>query len=238
MNLYWARDFSLEYFTYGNSNNPPLVLIPPGIGNATHFNQLIESLKDKFYILTFNLPGIGKSQSSTGDLKALAFEIADLLKDLKVIDPIILGESYGGSVAIEIDKLIKVKRLILFGSGEYFNSFIRFIFRLIFAPAVQFRLIRKVYSKILSLTPIFDFKEFKDEQLVTTNQRWLSVLDYKIDQSISKTPIDFYLGSKDIILNKKSLKKIKDNYPKLRFHKLDCNHFEYKKYYLLLDICN
>lgn len=38
MSIYEADKFTLEYFTYGDLSNSPIVLIPPGLGQASDLN--------------------------------------------------------------------------------------------------------------------------------------------------------------------------------------------------------
>ncbi len=232
MSIYKSNNFDLEYFSYGDLSNSPIVLIPPGLGQASHFDDLVKNLEDKYFVITINLPGVGLSESESGELKDLALYISELLNKLEIKNPAILGESYGGSLAIEIDKLIKVKKLILLGSGEYFNPLIRFILKLLFLPALKSKVLRRSYAKLINPLGIFNFKEFSDLQLLQINKRWLSVLNYKINEAKSNTPVVYYLANKDIIVNKFSTKKLKEKFVQFKIYSVKGSHFEYEKRYL------
>lgn len=238
MSIYKSNNFDLEYFSYGDLSNSPIVLIPPGLGQASHFDDLVKNLEDKYFVITINLPGVGLSESESGELKDLALYISELLNKLEIKNPAILGESYGGSLAIEIERLINVKKLILLGSGEYFNPFNRFIFEILFLPALKSKVLRRSYAKLINPLGIFNFKEFSDLQLLQINKRWISVLNYTIDSSESITPVIYYLANRDIVVNKSSIKKIKHKFSQFEIRLVKGTHFEYKSACLTLDICD
>lgn len=81
-----------------------LVLIHGASGNSRDFTfSLVDQLKDRYRVITFDRPGMGWSQTAGAAGTTLAGQ-ADILRaaadQLGAEHPIVLGHSYGGSVAM------------------------------------------------------------------------------------------------------------------------------------------
>ncbi len=83
-------------------SGPDLILIHGASGNLRDFLPLIDFLSPRYRVIAFDRPGLGWSgpipDGST--LRAQALQLADAAVQLGVRNPIILGQSYGGSVAL------------------------------------------------------------------------------------------------------------------------------------------
>ncbi len=82
---------------------PDLVMIHGANGNARDFSfELIDRMAEEFRVIAFDRPGFGHSDGFGTPLGPL--EQADILRraaqQLDVQDPILLGHSYGGAVAL------------------------------------------------------------------------------------------------------------------------------------------
>lgn len=83
---------------------PDLVLIHGASGNTRDFTfDLVDRLKGEFRVIAFDRPGLGWSDTA-GDRGVDPLVQADILRaaadQLGVRDPVVLGHSYGGAVAL------------------------------------------------------------------------------------------------------------------------------------------
>ena len=74
------------------------------MGNSHEFDEAIQLLSDKFYCLTVDLPGHGKTQVLGGDeyykMANTAHALINLLDELKIIKCFLVGYSMGGRLAL------------------------------------------------------------------------------------------------------------------------------------------
>lgn len=93
----------LAYFDEG-AGDQTLIMIH-GLGSyAPAWKKVIESLKGQYRCIALDLPGYGKS--STGDfsysMPFFAETIAAFIQELKIDNPIVVGHSMGGQVALTL----------------------------------------------------------------------------------------------------------------------------------------
>jgi pimeloyl-[acyl-carrier protein] methyl ester esterase len=93
-----------------------LVLLHGWGFNSELFNNLIDRYKNQYRITTIDLPGHGRSDDVSGGLDEWCDEIIKNLPD----NPILLGWSLGGLLAINIATKIKISKLILVASTPKF----------------------------------------------------------------------------------------------------------------------
>ncbi len=93
-----------------------LVLLHGWGFNSELFNSLIDDYKNQYRITLIDLPGHGRSANVDGGLNKWCDEIIKILPD----NPILLGWSLGGLLAINIAKKIKISQLILLASTPKF----------------------------------------------------------------------------------------------------------------------
>ena len=95
---------------------PDLVLLHGWGFNSELFNDLIDRYKNQYRITMIDLPGHGRSDDVSGGLDEWCDEIIKNLPD----NPILLGWSLGGLLAINISTKIKISKLILVASTPKF----------------------------------------------------------------------------------------------------------------------
>lgn len=111
-------DIYINYIEYGEKNARPFILLHGWGQNIEMMKPLGNAFKHAFRIIIVDLPGFGKSEEPPYGYSTL--EYADLLHklftELKVKDPIMIGHSFGGSVAISYASKYDVCKLILLAS--------------------------------------------------------------------------------------------------------------------------
>ena len=95
---------------------PDLVLLHGWGFNSELFHVLIEQYKGQYRITVIDLPGHGRSDDVDGGLDEWCDEIIKILPN----NPILLGWSLGGLLAIKIATQIKISKLILVASTPNF----------------------------------------------------------------------------------------------------------------------
>ena len=93
-----------------------LVLLHGWGFNADLFNDFIERYQDQYRITKIDLPGHGRSPEVLGGIDEWCAEIIKILPS----NPILLGWSLGGLLAINIATKIKISQLILLASSPNF----------------------------------------------------------------------------------------------------------------------
>jgi carboxylesterase BioH (pimeloyl-CoA synthesis) len=97
-------------------SGPDLVLLHGWGFNSELFNDLIDQYKNQYRITKIDLPGHGRSDNVDGGLNEWCNEIIKILPN----NPILLGWSLGGLLAIKIATQIKISELILVASTPNF----------------------------------------------------------------------------------------------------------------------
>src|SRR4051812_21225754 len=97
----------------------PLVLLHAlGLSRAS-WDPVVPTLVEHFDVLAVDLPGFGDSPSLPGGVEpspgALAAAVAELLDDLGVEEPAVVGNSVGGWVALELAARQPVASMTLLG---------------------------------------------------------------------------------------------------------------------------
>ena len=106
------------YFEKTGSGNPIILLHGWG-ANTNIFDSITNMLKTKYTVYAIDLPGFGKSEEP--DIPYNLDDYVDLLYqfiiDLDIYNPILLGHSFGGRIAIKFASLYNVSKLILVDSA-------------------------------------------------------------------------------------------------------------------------
>jgi len=111
----------IHFNKYGSSNKT-LVLLHGLCENTEIWNHTISELSEKYSILSFDLPGFGKSNINTFvSINEMAKLIQNEINALQIKNPILIGHSMGGYVALAYAHLFaeEISGLILFHSTAY-----------------------------------------------------------------------------------------------------------------------
>ena len=102
-------------------SGPPLLLIHGIAGSSRTWRDVIPRLTDRFTVIAPDLMGHGQSEKPTGDysLGAFASGIRDLLEVLGIDRTTVVGQSFGGGVAMQLayQHPERCERLVLVDSG-------------------------------------------------------------------------------------------------------------------------
>ena len=105
----------INYVQYGVESAQEVVLLHGWGQNIEMMNPIGKGLKSKYHITIMDLPGFGQSSEPP---KAFTnydyYECVDqLLTELNVKDPIMVGHSFGGRIAILYTSIKQTKKLVL-----------------------------------------------------------------------------------------------------------------------------
>ena len=109
------KDVNVNYIQYGKGKD---VLLLHGWGQNIEMMKFIGDRLDDYRITILDFPGFGESEEpdhpwTVGEYTDLVHQ---LVKDLKLKKPIIMGHSFGGRVAIKYASMHDVEKLVLFAS--------------------------------------------------------------------------------------------------------------------------
>lgn len=102
----------------------PLVLLHSLLADRTSFDRVIAALTASHQVFALDLPGFAGSDFVDGGLEAVADRVAEGLKTLRLAErPILLGNGYGGFVAlmVAIRHPDLAERLVLADCGAMFS---------------------------------------------------------------------------------------------------------------------
>ncbi len=112
------KDVYVNFIQYGNKSGKNIVLLHGWGQNIEMMDPIGKRLQNDFYITIIDLPGFGKSSEPTyGYTVYDYFEIVDeLLRKLKIKNPIMIGHSFGGRISIIYAAKKGVEKLVLLTS--------------------------------------------------------------------------------------------------------------------------
>lgn len=106
------------FINYIQVGEGPDVVLLHGWGQNIDMMKPIADKMDGYKFTILDFPGFGKSDepSTAWDVEKYTVLLEKLLKELKIKNPIIVGHSFGGRVAINYSSRNKVSKVVLFGS--------------------------------------------------------------------------------------------------------------------------
>ncbi|MBQ6476953.1 MAG: alpha/beta hydrolase [Bacilli bacterium] len=110
------NDLNINYIQYGKGKD---IVLLHGWGQNIEMMQFLgDRLCDNHRITILDLPGFGNSEEPHSDwfVKDYVNLVHELVKELKIKKPIIIGHSFGGRVAIKYSSLYDVEKVVLFGA--------------------------------------------------------------------------------------------------------------------------
>ena len=86
------------------SGDPPIVFVHGWCCDHTFFEPQFEHFKSSHTVVAMDLRGCGRSErpESGYDIPTLADDVAQLVRELAISSPVVIGHSLGGMVAIEL----------------------------------------------------------------------------------------------------------------------------------------
>lgn len=105
----------VNYLDYGNKKKDAIVLLHGWGQNIEMMQMLGEPFKNEYRIIIVDFPGFGLSPEPKRvmDVNDYTILIEELLKKLKVKNPILIGHSFGGRVSVKFASRNVVKKVIL-----------------------------------------------------------------------------------------------------------------------------
>lgn len=112
------KDVNINFIQYGNKKGKNVILLHGWGQNISMMDPIGKRLEKDFYITNIDLPGFGNSSEPTyGYTIYDYYEVIDeLLTKLKIDNPILIGHSFGGRIAIVYAAKKKVDKLVLLSS--------------------------------------------------------------------------------------------------------------------------
>ncbi len=110
------KEKSLSATTLGNSANTPIVLVHGNsMSSKIWQHQFQKSLSDKYFLISFDLPGHGDSDNlDTYGLAILAESVTTIIEYFKLSNYIVAGNSLGGDLILQLSqKLNRCKGIML-----------------------------------------------------------------------------------------------------------------------------
>lgn len=110
------KNIRVNYKQYGKGDD--IVLLHGWGQNIAMMDPIGEKLKDNYRITIIDLPGFGLSNEPdfAYTVSDYAVLVHDLLIELEINNPILIGHSFGGRISIVYASLYDVKKIVLFGS--------------------------------------------------------------------------------------------------------------------------
>ena len=92
----------LAIWTEGNKKNRPIIFVHGFPYDHFMWTSQIETLKDDYYCVTYDLRGLGKSRVGDGQytLEMYVDDLFAIIKDLKLKKPVLCGLSMGGYISL------------------------------------------------------------------------------------------------------------------------------------------
>lgn len=112
------KDTYINYVQYGNENGKDMVLLHGWGQNIEMMDPIGRRMQDDFRITIIDLPGFGKSPEPAEPYTVYDYYevVSELLKKLKVKNPILIGHSFGGRIAMIYAASKPVTKLVLLGA--------------------------------------------------------------------------------------------------------------------------
>ncbi|PHR10535.1 MAG: alpha/beta hydrolase [Aequorivita sp.] len=122
--IYHFHNTPIHYETSGNG--PAMVLLHGFLESATMWKSLLPKLSQKYFVITIDLPGHGKSGvvSEIHTMELMAEVVDEILQKLQISSATFLGHSMGGYVTLAYADMFseKVDKLILLNSTPAADS--------------------------------------------------------------------------------------------------------------------
>jgi aminoacrylate hydrolase len=101
------RAAGLYYETYGDPQDPPLILLSGLGGSASYWAPNIATLAERFHVIAYDHRGTGRSDRALSDasVSAMAHDVLALMDALGIDNADLIGHALGGHVALELARV-------------------------------------------------------------------------------------------------------------------------------------
>lgn len=108
----------INYIRYGKEDGKNIVLLHGWGQNIQMMQPIGDALMKNFNITILDLPGYGESTEPPypWSVKDYVVAIHELLTDLNIEEPILMGHSFGGKISLLYASMYPVAKLVLFAS--------------------------------------------------------------------------------------------------------------------------
>lgn len=116
--MYKYKDIEINYKDIGLKDGSPIVYLHGWGQNIEMMEPIAKPFKESHRLIIIDLPGFGLSQEPTTiwSLVDYADMVHELLKELNITKPNIIGHSFGGKISIVYASKYPVSRLMLLAS--------------------------------------------------------------------------------------------------------------------------
>jgi pimeloyl-ACP methyl ester carboxylesterase len=107
-----SQRLTLNYLDWGNEKAPPLILVHGGRDHARAWDDVALHLHAQFHVIAADLRGHGDSQWADAggyDLISFVFDLTELIRHLGLVQPVLIGHSLGGNIALRMAGLYPEK---------------------------------------------------------------------------------------------------------------------------------
>lgn len=109
------NDININYIDFGNKKGKAVVLLHGWGQNIQMMQMLGEPFQKDFRIVAIDFPGFGLSEEPKQSMGVDGYTkvVEELLKRLKIENPILVGHSFGGRVSVKFASRNAVEKVIL-----------------------------------------------------------------------------------------------------------------------------
>lgn len=112
------NDININYIVYGKNKKGTIVLLHGWGQNIDMMRPIGDYFASEYQVLIFDLPGFGMSEEPKypWSLSDYVEAIREVIKKEKIDNPIVMGHSFGGKLALLYASCYDTKKLVLFAS--------------------------------------------------------------------------------------------------------------------------
>lgn len=168
------KGINLHYELYEQPKNKPvLVLLHGFLSSSFSFRRLIPLLKDRYTILSVDLPPFGKSEKSTRftySFSNIAFVVCDLIRSFHFSKVHVVGHSMGGQICLYMAKQAPdlVEKIVLLCSSGYMKRMPKSLIYSSYLPYFHFIVKRKLARQgvLHNLRNVVHNHELIDQEMI------------------------------------------------------------------------
>ena len=105
----------LNYEECGNPDGRPIIIMHGWGCDHTTVASILDIEKEKMHVFNIDLPGHGKSDEPTSIWGVDDFTrlVERFIKDLEIINPVLLGHSFGGRITLLLSSRNPIRQAVL-----------------------------------------------------------------------------------------------------------------------------